>query len=356
MLCAQILLDRESIRDKSIKFNELLYFTELEMENRKTLQGYFSPMPSAGTPCTRQSANQAKKPRLDFNPDDIIANPACRKPIEEYDPDIRAEVMRAYLLKGPTRPIGHAYPKHSSKRSFQETWFEKYDWLEYSVSKDAAFCLYCFLFKSPGHPKYYGSDTFTKIGFINWRNDLASLTEHNEGKTHNNARSACDDFKNQRTSIASKLRSDSKESEVLYKTRLTASLDCARFLLMQGEPFRGHDESSSSINKGNFREMVDWYKDKVTEVKEAFDKAPRNCLMISPDIQKDLAKACAQEVTTFIKSEIGARNFAVLIDESRDSSIKEQMAVIVRYMFIFVALLSCYNMVMITVINIFCMM
>jgi hypothetical protein len=24
--------------------------------------------------------------------------------------------------------------------------------------------------------------------------------------------------------------------------------------------FRGHDESSSSLNKGNFLEMIDWYK------------------------------------------------------------------------------------------------
>ena len=32
-----------------------------------------------------------------------------------------------------------------------------------------------------------------------------------------------------------------------------------------------------------------------------------------------------------IKGEIGDRNFAVLIDESRDVSIKEQMAVIVRF-------------------------
>jgi hypothetical protein len=76
--------------------------------------------------------------------------------------------------------------------------------------------------------------------------------------------------------------------------------------------------------------MVDWYKDKVDIVKDAYDKGSKNCQMISPDIQKDLAKACAEEVTAVTMDEIRGRKFSVLIDESRDVSIKEQMAVILR--------------------------
>ncbi|XP_066383478.1 uncharacterized protein [Miscanthus floridulus] len=53
--------------------------------------------------------------------------------------------------------------------------------------------------------------------------------------------------------------------------------------------------------------------------------------MISPDIQKDLAKACAGEVIAVSMDEIRGRKFSVLIDESRDVSIKEQMAVILRF-------------------------
>jgi hypothetical protein len=40
--------------------------------------------------------------------------------------------------------------------------------------------------------------------------------------------------------------------------------------------------------------------------------------MTSPRIQKDLVKACAQEVTKVILDEIEDKNFSVLIDESRD--------------------------------------
>jgi hypothetical protein len=52
--------------------------------------------------------------------------------------------------------------------------------------------------------------------------------------------------------------------------------------------------------------------------------------MLSHHIQKDLTKACAEEVMAIIMDEIRGRKFSMLIDESRDVSIKEQMAVILR--------------------------
>ncbi|MCI17951.1 zinc finger MYM-type protein 1-like, partial [Trifolium medium] len=67
--------------------------------------------------------------------------------------------------------------------------------------------------------------------------------------------------------------------------------------MAQGMAFRGHDESSTSINKGNFREMVDWVKSKNEQVRDAFDRGEKNCIMTSGDIQKDLAMSCAHEVT-----------------------------------------------------------
>jgi len=112
---------------------------------------------------------------------------------------------------------------------------------------------------------------------------------------------------------------------------LNSSIDVARFVIMQGEAFLGHDESSTSNNKGTYREMVDWYKDKVEIVKDSYDKGAKNCKMISHHIQKDITKACTEEVMSIIMDEIGDKKFSVLIDESRDVSIKEQMAVILRY-------------------------
>jgi hypothetical protein len=56
--------------------------------------------------------------------------------------------------------------------------------------------------------------------------------------------------------------------------------------------------------------------------------------MTSPTIQKEICESYAMEIMCVIKKEIGEKYFFVLIDESRDVSIAEQMAVIVRLVII----------------------
>jgi hypothetical protein len=236
-------------------------------------------------------------------------------------------------LNGPTQPQEFNFPRKwngGEWRSFQKAWFDEFDWLEYSESKDAAYCLYCYLFFNSAKPEKFGSSVFAHQGYVNWKKAKDNLNKHSNCKTHIEARLSCDDFMNQRTSVVQKIVEVSTDEEKRYEIRLTSSLDVSRFLISQGQPFRGDDESSTSLNKGTFLEMVDWYKDRVEIVKDAYDNGSKNCQMLSPSIQKDLAKACAEEVTAVIMDEIRGRKFSVLIDESRDVSIKEQMAVIIR--------------------------
>ncbi|KAJ0967581.1 hypothetical protein J5N97_024498 [Dioscorea zingiberensis] len=277
-----------------------------------------------------------KKSRVEFDPSDIIADPGLRKPIEEYDIGIRDQVRREYLLMGPCQPIGHNFPrKQQGKdlRSFKEVWFQKFDWLEYSVEKDGAYCFYCYLFKQPRSEKPR-IDAFTKTGFNNWKKAIEVFTEHVGGvnSNHNNARRHCEDFKNQRQSVAHIFSSHSKEMEIAYRARVTAVLRVVRFLLLQGLAFRGHDESSSSTNRGNFLEMLNWYETGVESVGLVINEnALENNQMTSPQIQKELVRVCAEETMRAIIDEIGDSHFSILLDESCDKSIKEQMAVIVRF-------------------------
>ena len=85
------------------------------------------------------------------------------------------------------------------------------------------------------------------------------------------------------------------------------------------------------LNKGNFREMLDWYGARCKDVASVINEnALGNRQLTSLEIQLDIAKACAEETTKVIMSELGNAPFSVLVDESRDVSIKEQMAVILR--------------------------
>jgi len=59
--------------------------------------------------------------------------------------------------------------------------------------------------------------------------------------------------------------------------------------------------------------------------------AADNSLLVSPDIQKDIIKCFAYEILHSILEDIGQDVFCLLVDESRDVSYKEQMAVVLRY-------------------------
>ena len=118
----------------------------------------FSPS-SGSTPHTNESTSQPKKLREEFSHSNLIADPAQRKPIDSYDPAIRDQLKRAYALSGPTQPHEFKFPSKwmvDQWRTFQKSWFDEFDWLEYSESKDAAFCLYCYLFFNSGKPKNLG--------------------------------------------------------------------------------------------------------------------------------------------------------------------------------------------------------
>jgi hypothetical protein len=258
--------------------------------------------------------------------------------MEDLDPNIQDVARREYVNLGPCQPIGHKYKrtpfgKAGRLRSFHDSWFKNHgDWLEYSVDKNAAFCFYCFLFKrSKAHN--FGIESFTKVGFKNWKDGPSVLNAHVGGldSAHNKSRQCYVAFKNQRQSVTHVIERGTIKEQHQYKAHLIIILGVIRFLMLQALAFRGHDESPSSKNQGNFLEMMKWYKKKDPNARTLLESAGGNHLMTSHQIQLDLCKACAEETTRSIIADIGDRKFCLLVDESRDASIKEQMAMVLRF-------------------------
>ncbi|KAL6523426.1 hypothetical protein OROGR_017029 [Orobanche gracilis] len=286
--------------------------------------------------CQEQMNVSSKKPRVEINLDDLPSDPSLRMKISAYDPNDREKVRRSYLQKGPCQPRNHNFPQRmfgKYSRRFCPSWFNEYqNWLEYSINKDAAFCLCCYLFR-PDLEKQVGGDSFTAVGFCNWKKkDLFTKHVGNCNSAHNQAWGKCVDLMKQSQHIEVAICRQSKQTRSLYRARLTASIDCVRYLLRQGLAFRGHDESESSFNQGNFLELLKFAADHNEEIKSVVLKnAPENNQLTSPDIQKDIVHVAALETTYAIVNELGVNLFAILVDESRDISDKEQMAVVLRY-------------------------
>ncbi|XP_047953108.1 zinc finger MYM-type protein 1-like [Salvia hispanica] len=279
---------------------------------------------------------------VDRNPDEveidekeIDVDPGSRRPIDTFDVNIRDRIRREYVAKGPCQPKGLDFPRKKygkDYRGFRDVWYKDYVWLEYSTSEDAAYCFWCFLFKR-GYSAP-GDETFVSSGFSNWKKANERFRAHIGSATssHNKSRIEYENFVNQRQSVSYVVRKASTRQEKEYRIRLTATLDVIRFLLNQGLAFRGDDESSTSINRGNFLEMLHWYSLRNDEVGQVVLKnAPGNNQMISPKIQKEMVNACAVETTLEILGELGEGLFSIMVDESRDCSVKEQMAIVIRY-------------------------
>ncbi|CAH9140347.1 unnamed protein product [Cuscuta epithymum] len=295
------------------------------------------------SPTIQESSNTNEEPNNnqsfsgeEFDSSQLPSDPGLRIPISSYNPNIRDQVRRAYLQKGPCQPFEHKFPMKvvsaNKSRRFIPAWFTEHDWLEYSISKDAAYCLYCYLFK-PNKGKQSGGDVFVTVGFNSWK-DKSRLNVHvgKHDSEHNEARRSCDALMNQNAHIETVLDKQSMQTKNDYRIRLIASLDCVRYLLRLGLPFRGHDESEDSLNPGNFLVTMEFLRDHNLEIASVvMDNAPGNCKLLAPSIQKDLTHACAIETLNVIIQDVGDSLYSVLVDESRDVSTKEQMSVVIRY-------------------------
>ncbi|XP_022861605.1 zinc finger MYM-type protein 1-like [Olea europaea var. sylvestris] len=223
---------------------------------------------------------------VEFDIKKLPTDPGLRILILDYNANIRDEVRKAYMLKGPYQPQDHDFPKRQFEvtiRRFNPSWFKEFSsWLETSSGKRG------------------GGESFVGEGFTYWK-DKKRLHTHNK--------------------------------QDVYVTRLNASIDCVRLLLRQGHSLRGHDESEDSLNPGNFLVQLQFlaaHNEVINAV--TLTNVPHNCKLTSPDVQKDIVNVCAIETINVIIKDVGDSLFSILVDESCDMSMKEQMSIILRYL------------------------
>ncbi|KAK4544154.1 hypothetical protein RGQ29_033014 [Quercus rubra] len=253
----------------------------------------------------QDSSSSSKRIRVDFNLENLPSDPGLRQKISSYHPNNHDEIRRHYLTKGPCQPILDVFPlSYFSKkpRRFRSNWYRGRKWLEYSIEKDAAFCFYCYLFGRQDFGKQGGGETFVTKGFKLW-NQVAKLDSHigRVNSAHSQAVKKGEDLLMEKQHIQSVLVKQLNKDKQDYRVQLNAIVDCIRFLLCRGLAFRGHDESQGSSDKGNFLELVQFLGDHNESINE---------VETSKAIIKDLDNGF----------------FSILVDESCDISVKEQMS------------------------------
>ena len=167
----------------------------------------------------------SKPPAYDINR--LPYDPGERLPIEDYPVNDQDAIRRAYITKGACKPYIHDFPYRNIggvPRRFSIQWLYNYEWLEYSVKKDSAFCFICYLFK-----KGSGSKTFIVDGWNNWNIGNTALLKHSGSMAHKAAQERYIGFMNPKVAIDYNIDKWSEEELRLYKKRLTYSLRCIKF-------------------------------------------------------------------------------------------------------------------------------
>ena len=208
-------------------------------------------------------------------------------------------------------------------------------WLEYSVSRDAAFCYPCRFFSTCVRRE---DDCFITTGYRNWKNATGMsgrLMKHSKSQRHITASAAWADFKrNQQsqTSISSSLSQVCRKQIQNNRHYINTIIEVLLFCALQEIPLRGHREGENSRNKGNFLELIDIISNHDSVVKNKLQVAPRNALYTSHGIQDELLKILSNKVVQTICQRVKESGYySIIADESRDSSKQEQMSFAVRY-------------------------
>ena len=124
-----------------------------KLNSKTSMKKYFKrKLEFESSSSSKGISKDLKECPLEINLDDLLIDLGLRIRILDYHPNIRDQVRRGYLQNGPCQAKKHNFPSNKFgelSRIFNPSWFTEYaNWLEYSIAKDAAFCLCCYLFKS----------------------------------------------------------------------------------------------------------------------------------------------------------------------------------------------------------------
>ncbi|KAL4090975.1 hypothetical protein QTP88_025725 [Uroleucon formosanum] len=231
---------------------------------------------------------------------------------------IDEEPYQPNLKNFPKTTYGTGRTKRT--RSFQFCWYEQFKWIEYSQSENA-------------------NDTenmFISTGYTNWKNAMSSrgFLRHDNSDEHKNCTISWIEFKKNKlnkTSVLSQLNNHHASIVTENKKYMEAIIISLRMLAIQGIAFRGHIENESSINQGNFLELMKVISIFDNVVKKKMN-SPKNARYLHHSIQKELIHIMASMTINKISSELEkSMYFAIMIDETKDITKTEQLSVVVRY-------------------------
>lgn len=217
-----------------------------------------------------------------------------------------------------------------NNRAFNINWYSKYEWLTGSEIRNKLFCWHCLLFNERTRTPW------NSTGYFDLKHINESLKKHarSEEHTYSALKFKLLGKQNIQTFLNSAYRENIlKHNKTVEENReiMKRLIDMVIYLATQEQSFRGHNETSDSINQGNFRQLACLLSKYDNKFKVFLDESTVFS-GLSKTIQNDLIESINVVVSEVIFSEIkNAECFSWQIDETTDIKCLSQLSVVFRY-------------------------
>jgi hypothetical protein len=241
----------------------------------------------------------------------------------ENDPDPAKNLKPLYHGQEPCQ-VHIDFPQTEGRR-FNANYYREFGWLEYSISTDAAFCFNCRMFPSDLQNK--NKDAFTTGGFKNWKNAKSRFNKHQSSHTHQDSTVRLNGRLNATKTVVAQVHKQHENEVICNRNYLCFLINCILYLARQGLALRGHDESDTSNNRGNFIELVNLIVlqlDFAPELKPFLSK-DSVCNYLGPKTQNEIISILADRIRKKILADI-TEEYSIIVDETMDLSKEEQVS------------------------------
>lgn len=207
------------------------------------------------------------------------------------------------------------------KYYFQQSWLQEFKWTVLEDGK--VFCTVC---RKASDLKIFTSavtvqEAFISVGFNNWKKGASKLAKHEQSDQH---RVAVQNLhKSTSTPVNSQVLQQKARSQLRARTALKTMITSLLFLGKQGLALRGHNKDD-----GNYLRLLTL---RSVDVQELHEWLQRSKPLTASDVQNEIIGLLARHVLQALLEKVKlAEHFSIIVDETSDTSGKEQLPFCVR--------------------------
>jgi len=216
-------------------------------------------------------------------------------------------------------------------RKFLNKWTSEFDWIFYDAQKDVAYCQQCTeaaqkrLITVNDKESPFINISQSSVGYCNWKKAVERFRVHELSTTHKEAvlKLSCTE---QGIHIVSSLNVAKERQMAQARVALLKLFSSLRYLTTQGLAIRGHTDEAS-----NYHNLLLLRSEDCEDVRQWMCRQGVQYQWMSHDVQDEMIEMMTQAVLRIILTKIRKlQYFAIMIDESADVSVREQVSICFR--------------------------